>query len=71
VSRHRPGLQHLAFALLTRSAVDAAVARAVELGSTVVHPPRRWPEYPPPYYAAFWTDPSGFYLEAVCHYDRD
>jgi catechol 2,3-dioxygenase-like lactoylglutathione lyase family enzyme len=71
VSRHRPGLQHLAFAVLTRSAVDAALARAVELGSAVVHPPRRWPEYPPPYYAAFWTDPSGFYLEAVCHYDRD
>jgi catechol 2,3-dioxygenase-like lactoylglutathione lyase family enzyme len=71
VSRHRPGLQHLAFIVPTRSAVDAALARAVELGSTVVHRPRRWSEYPPPYYAAFWTDPSGFYLEAVCHHDRD
>lgn len=71
VSRHRPGLQHLAFMVPTRSAVDAAAARAVELGSTLVHPPRRWPEYPPPYYAAFWIDPNGFFLEAVCHHDRD
>jgi len=71
VSRHRPGLQHLAFIVPTRSAVDAALARAVELDSEIVHPARRWPEYPPPYYAAFWLDPDGFYLEAVCHRDRD
>lgn len=71
VSRHRPGLQHVAFMVPTRSAVDAAAARAVELGSTLVHPPRSWPQYPPPYYAAFWLDPNGFYLEAVCHHDRD
>ncbi len=23
------------------------------------------------YYAAFWLDPFGIKLEAVCHYDRD
>jgi catechol-2,3-dioxygenase len=69
-SRHQPGLQHLAFMVPTRSAVDAAAARAVELGSEVQHAPRHWPEYPPPYYAAFWLDPNGFYLEAVCHHDR-
>ena len=69
VSRHRPGLQHLAFIVPTRSAVDAALARAVELGSEIVHPARPWPEYPPPYYAAFWLDPEGLYLEAVCHHD--
>ena len=66
-----PGLQHLAFIVPTRSAVDAALARALELGSEIVHPARRWPEYPPPYYAGFWLDPNGFYLEAVCHHDRD
>jgi catechol 2,3-dioxygenase-like lactoylglutathione lyase family enzyme len=71
VSRHRPGLQHLAFIVRTRSAVDAAVARALELGSELVHAPRRWPEYPPPYYAGFWLAPDGSYLEAVCHHDRD
>lgn len=67
VSRHLPGLQHLAFMVPTREAVDRAAALAVELGSTLVEGPREWPEYPPPYYAAFWLDPQGLYLEAVCH----
>lgn len=66
-SRHRTGLQHLAFAVRTREAVRAAVAKAVELGSEVVHEPREWPEYPPPYYAGFWLSPEGFMIEAVCH----
>lgn len=66
-SRHRTGLQHLAFAVRTREAVRAAAAKAVELGSEVVHEPREWPEYPPPYYAGFWVDPQGFMIEAVCH----
>lgn len=69
-SRHRPGLQHLAFMVRTRSAVDDAHALAVELGSTVVHEPQHFPDYPPPYYAAFWLDPFGVMLEAVCHHDR-
>ena len=66
----RPGLQHLAFMVKTRSAVDAVHARVVALGGEVVHAPRAFPEYPPPYYAAFWRDPFGFMLEAVCHHDR-
>jgi catechol 2,3-dioxygenase-like lactoylglutathione lyase family enzyme len=70
-SRHRTGLQHLAFIVPTRWAVHGAVEAAVELGSEVVHQPRDWPEYPPPYYAAFWLDPFGFLIEAVCHHDRD
>ena len=41
------------------------------VGSDVVHPPREFPDYPPPYYATFWLDPFGIMLEAVCHYDRD
>ena len=69
-SRHAPGLQHLAFTVPTRSAVRAVHARVVELGSEILHPPRAWPEYPPPYFAAFWLDPFGFMLEAVCHHDR-
>jgi catechol 2,3-dioxygenase-like lactoylglutathione lyase family enzyme len=69
-SRHRPGLQHLAFMVPTRSAVDAAHALALELGSPVVHAPQHFPQYPPPYYATFWLDPFGFMLEAVCHHDR-
>ena len=70
-SRDAVGLQHLAFMTRTRSHVDAVHALVQELGSTVLHAPREFPEYPPPYYATFWLDPHGFMLEAVCHYDRD
>jgi catechol 2,3-dioxygenase-like lactoylglutathione lyase family enzyme len=70
-SRHRTGLQHLAFMVRTRSAVRAAHAEAVALGSEVLHAPRVFPEYPQPYYASFWLDPAGIMLEAVCHHDRD
>ncbi|WP_158893286.1 VOC family protein [Amycolatopsis anabasis] len=69
-SRHRTGLQHVAFMVRTRSAVLAAHAQAVRLGSEVLHEPRHFPEYPPPYFAAFWLDPFGIMLEAVCHHDR-
>jgi catechol 2,3-dioxygenase-like lactoylglutathione lyase family enzyme len=64
------GPQHLAFIVRARADVDAVHDLVVELGSTVEHPPRAWPEYPPPYYATFWRDPHGFLLEAVCHHDR-
>jgi len=70
-SRHGPGLQHLAFAVPTRSAVHAVHAKALQLGSEVLHEPQPFPQYPPPYYAAFWLDPFGFMLEAVCHHDRN
>ena len=69
--RDAPGLQHLAFMVATRSDVWAAHQLVVDLGSEVVHPPRAFPEYPPPYFAAFWLDPMGLTLEAVCHHDRD
>jgi catechol 2,3-dioxygenase-like lactoylglutathione lyase family enzyme len=68
-SCHTTGLQHLAFMVDTRAQVDAAHALVADLGSDVVHAPREWPEYPPPYYATFWLDPHGFLLEAVCHKD--
>ena len=67
-SRHRTGLQHVAFMVKTRPAVDEATAKAFSLGSEVIHPPRMWPEYHQHYYASFWYDPHGFMLEAVCHY---
>lgn len=70
-SRHRTGLQHLAFMVRTRSDVRALHRRVVELGSEVVHEPQEFPQYPPPYFATFWLDPFGFMLEAVCHHDRD
>ncbi|MDH3683164.1 MAG: VOC family protein [Acidimicrobiia bacterium] len=70
-SRHRTGLQHLAFIVPTRSAVDDVHRLALDLGSEIVHEPQEFPQYPPPYYACFWLDPFGFLLEAVCHHDRD
>jgi catechol 2,3-dioxygenase-like lactoylglutathione lyase family enzyme len=71
-SRHTTtGLQHLAFMVPTRAVVHDVHAWAGGVGSDVVHPPREFPEYPPPYYATFWLDPFGIMLEAVCHYDRD
>jgi catechol 2,3-dioxygenase-like lactoylglutathione lyase family enzyme len=70
-SRQSTGLQHLAFIVPTRTAVHAVHARVVELGNEILHQPRDFPEYPPPYFATFWLDPFGFMLEAVCHHDRD
>lgn len=70
-SRHRPGLQHLAFIVPSRSAVRDVHARVTALGDHVLHTPRVFPQYPPPYFATFWIDPFGFMLEAVCHHDRE
>ncbi len=70
-SNEATGLQHLAFSLKTRAAVDSIHQVVADLGSTVVHEPQHFPQYPQPYYATFWRDPHGFLLEAVCHYDRD
>ena len=69
-SRHRTGLQHLAFTVKHRADVDAAHRLAIEVGSELIHEPQHFPQYPPPYYAAFWLDPFGIMIEAVCHHDR-
>ena len=70
-SRHRVGLQHLAFMVKTRSAVREVHQLVQRLGGEVLHEPQPFPQYAPPYFAAFWLDPFGLMLEAVCHYDRD
>jgi catechol 2,3-dioxygenase-like lactoylglutathione lyase family enzyme len=66
-SRHRTGLQHLAFIVKSRDAVEDVHRAVVRLGSEVIHAPREFPEYHPGYYATFWLDPCGQMLEAVCH----
>ena len=66
-SRHRPGLQHLAFIVKTRALVTAVHQAVVDMGHEVVHPPREFPEYHEGYFATFWLDPFGVLLEAVCH----
>ncbi len=70
-SRHGPGLQHLAFMVKTRSQVIDVFRRVSGMGSIVLHEPRDFPDYPPPYFATFWLDPFGFMLEAVCHHDEN
>jgi len=70
-SRHRTGLQHLAFMVNSRRAVRAVHELVVGLGNDVLHAPQEFLQYPPPYFATFWLDPFGIMLEAVCHYDRD
>ena len=69
-SRLNTGLQHLAFMVPTRQSVDEVHTAALSLGSQEVYAPQNWPQYPPPYYAAFWLDPFGIMIEAVCHHDR-
>lgn len=70
-SKDRPGLQHLAFMVKTRSAVHDVHRLVAGLGAEVLHKPQEFPQYPPPYFATFWLDPFGVTLEAVCHHDRD
>ncbi|CNI14260.1 Glyoxalase/Bleomycin resistance protein/Dioxygenase superfamily [Mycobacterium tuberculosis] len=70
-SRHRVGLQHLAFMVKTRSAVRDVHQFVRRVGGEVLHEPQPFPQYPPPYFATFWLDPFGLMLETVCHYDRD
>lgn len=70
-SRHRVGLQHLAFMVKTRTAVHDVHQLVQRLGGEVLHVPQSFPQYPPPYFATFWLDPFGVMLEAVCHYDQD
>ncbi|SNS24911.1 Glyoxalase/Bleomycin resistance protein/Dioxygenase superfamily protein [Actinomadura mexicana] len=66
-SRHRPGLQHLAFMVKTREEVDRLHEWAVKRGANVLYEPQEFPQYGPTYYAVFWEGPDGVTLEAVCH----
>jgi glyoxylase I family protein len=62
---YAPGLHHLAFAVESRTDVDAVHAAAVAAGSAVLHAPRLWPEYDDDYYATFFLDPDGFRIEVA------
>lgn len=69
-SRHRPGLQHLAFMVKSRAEVHAAHDWAVARGDEILYAPQEFPQYHEGYYATFWHDPHGFMLEVVCHRDE-
>jgi catechol 2,3-dioxygenase-like lactoylglutathione lyase family enzyme len=58
----RCGLHHACFRARSREGVDAIHATAVELGATIVHPPREEP-WAPGYYSALFEDPDGIRLE--------
>lgn len=69
-SRHRTGLQHLAFAVDSRAIVREAHAWAVAHGAEIIHEPRDFPEYGQ-HYATYWLDPHGIMLEAVTCFPED
>lgn len=66
-SRHRPGLQHVAFLVSSRAEVDRVHSWVVGRGDEVLHAPREFPEYGPTRYATYFLDPHGFKLEVLCH----
>ncbi|MFG2044544.1 VOC family protein [Dactylosporangium sp. NPDC048998] len=64
----RPGLQHLALRVDATAVVDAVDRAVGAAGGAIVHPPRRYPEYPfPGYYAVFCADPDGSRIEILYH----
>lgn len=67
VHRRRPGsLHHLAFRAQSRAEVDRLHVELIEIGASIVSPPREYPEYSPPgYYAVFFKDPDGIKYEIV------
>ncbi len=56
---------HLAFSAESREQVDLFYAAALKHGGVGELPPALHPEYGPSYYAAYVTDPEGYYIEAV------
>jgi catechol 2,3-dioxygenase-like lactoylglutathione lyase family enzyme len=64
-SRHRTGLQHIAFVVASRAIVREAYQWARARNAEILHEPREFPEYGQ-HYATFWLDPHGFKLEVVC-----
>jgi glyoxylase I family protein len=64
-SKDRVGLCEVAFRAESRAQVDALARDLPAWGSTILDPPREYPEYVPGYYAVFFTDPDGIKLELV------
>ena len=58
---------HIAFTARDRAAVDACYEAAIAAGGTDNGPPGLREDYHPNYYGAFFFDPDGHNVEAVCH----
>ncbi|WP_424931088.1 VOC family protein [Amaricoccus macauensis] len=61
------GMMHVAFAALSREAVDVFHVAALAAGGSDNGAPGLRPRYHSGYYAAFVLDPDGHNIEAVCH----
>ena len=59
---------HIAFAVKSRSLVDAFYKAALAAGGRDNGPPGIRAHYHPNYYGAFVLDPDGHNVEVVCHY---
>ena len=66
-SRHQTGLHHLAFLVESRAVVREAHEWARARDATILDEPGEFPQYGPHCFAAYWLDPHGIKLEAVCH----
>ena len=62
-SKDRVGLCEVAFRAESRAQVTQAEANL--RATTILDPPREYPEYVPGYYAVFFADPDGIKLELV------
>jgi catechol 2,3-dioxygenase-like lactoylglutathione lyase family enzyme len=67
INRRKPGaLHHLAFRAASRSDVDRLHVKVKEIGAIIVSEPRKYPEYTPAgYYAFYFKDPEGIKYEIV------
>lgn len=64
-SRHRIGLQHIAFYVHTRAEVDRVYEWAKAKGHEIVHAPKLWPEYGEGKYGTFFLEMHGFMIEVT------
>jgi len=62
---YAPGLQHLAWRVESRAAVDALHDLLLAHNVPVLDPPAHYPDYSGDYYALFFADPDGIKLEVV------
>lgn len=59
------GLDHLAFKVGRRSAVDAMFRLVSDSKTMITIPPKAYPEYSGKYYAFYFRDPDGIPLEVA------
>ncbi|HEY3876545.1 MAG TPA: VOC family protein [Candidatus Kapabacteria bacterium] len=57
------GLDHLAFFVDTKEAVDTVFAERKAMGAHISREPKGYPEYSATYYAFYFRDPDGILLE--------